>query len=170
MPVCEACGCLSLCPKMLQHFNVHVCANCAATCDEYKLISKGTAKSKYMVTDNDLKRLGFIRKANPHKQQWADMMLYLTSQVAAIAESKHGNVREAQHNRMEEKIKSRLGKRTALEREGEEEGRDPHAPKLLNPGQERVRKRILSEYGEQQRQQQQQEAIESGGCAETEEI
>jgi len=34
-----------------------------------------------MVTDNDLKRLGFIRKANPHKAQWADMMLFLKSQV-----------------------------------------------------------------------------------------
>eukprot|EP00983_Pelagomonas_calceolata_P085924 1156653-Pelagomonas_calceolata.AAC.6 len=68
-----------------------------------------------------------------------------------------------------EKIKSRLGKRNAQEREGEERDRDPHAPRPLNPGQERVRKRLLSEYGEQQ-QQQQQQALESGGCAETEEI
>jgi len=52
----------------------HVTRACA-------ILMQGAAKSTYLVTDNDLKRLGHMKKANPHKPQWSDMVLYLTSQV-----------------------------------------------------------------------------------------
>lgn len=42
---------------------------------------QSTAKQRYYLTDGDLKRLGFLRKPNPHKKDWQPMHLYLESQV-----------------------------------------------------------------------------------------
>ncbi len=46
--------------------------------------SQTTAKQRYFVTDNDLKKLGSLRKANPHKKDWQQMHLYLQSQAGAL--------------------------------------------------------------------------------------
>jgi len=74
---------------------------------------------------------------------------------------------------LQDRIRSRLGKRSAqqMDKDGLEEGNGHALP--LNPGQERVRKRILSEYGDQQQLQQQLQALRSAepsGAVETEEI
>lgn len=71
----------------------------------------------------------------------------------------------------QERIRSRLGKRSTQQREedGLEEVHGHDHP--LNSGQERVRKRILSEYGDHQQQMQALRSnAEPAGAVETEEI
>lgn len=42
---------------------------------------QSTAKQRYHLTDVDLKPLGSLRKANPHRKDWQPMHLYLESQA-----------------------------------------------------------------------------------------
>ena len=44
-------------------------------------IIQSAAKEIYMLTEGDLKKLGSISRANPHKKDWSAMRLYLQSQV-----------------------------------------------------------------------------------------
>ncbi len=37
------------------------------------------------MTDGDLKKIGSLSKANPHKKEWSSMRLYLDSQVRRIS-------------------------------------------------------------------------------------
>lgn len=54
---------------------------------EYKLVLyaavtlQGNAKSLYLVTDGDLKRMGCLTKQNPQHKQWTAMKLYLQRQA-----------------------------------------------------------------------------------------
>eukprot|EP00983_Pelagomonas_calceolata_P127321 1161392-Pelagomonas_calceolata.AAC.14 len=82
---------------------VHVCANCAATCEEYKLISKvwqAWSCSMPAESKNSLLMASGLHISHV-KLPWTQGTAKSKYMVAAIAESKHGNVREAQHNRME---------------------------------------------------------------------
>lgn len=42
---------------------------------------QSTARIRYTLTDSDLKPLGSLRKANPHRKDWQPMHLYMQSQV-----------------------------------------------------------------------------------------
>ena len=42
---------------------------------------QSTAKELYLVTDNDLKKLGHLSRSNPHHKDWAPLTLYMQSQV-----------------------------------------------------------------------------------------
>ncbi len=44
-------------------------------------LAQGTAKERYLLTDRDLGKLGFITKANPQHKTWSEMKLYLELQV-----------------------------------------------------------------------------------------
>ncbi|RMZ53947.1 hypothetical protein APUTEX25_004972 [Auxenochlorella protothecoides] len=53
---------------------------------------QSTARIRYTLTDSDLKPLGSLRKANPHRKDWQPMHLYMQSQVEEVARSKHGDL------------------------------------------------------------------------------
>ena len=42
---------------------------------------QSTAKDTFLLTDRDLRHLGFISKSNPQRKQWSEMKLYLRLQV-----------------------------------------------------------------------------------------
>ncbi len=43
--------------------------------------AQSTAKELYIVTDNDLKKLGYITRINPGNKEWAPLKLYMQSQA-----------------------------------------------------------------------------------------
>lgn len=64
-------------------FSCNICDGCHDR-DVHKLITRTTAKSKYLLKDADLDRreppLQFITKKNPKYSHWGEMKLYLESQ------------------------------------------------------------------------------------------
>lgn len=72
---------------------------------------QSTAKQRYQVTDNDLKKLGNLKKTNPHKKNWQPMNLYLESQVKHIAYERHGNeegIEKHARSILDKKLQARL--------------------------------------------------------------
>ena len=47
-----------------------------------RICMQSAAKEIYMLTEGDLKKLGSITRANPHKKDWSAMRLYMQSQVS----------------------------------------------------------------------------------------
>lgn len=101
---CVYCGNLSFSQEWFQTFGVVLCNGCkareelitkvppAVSCDskhakarpiERATTLQSTAKELYLLTDKDLKKLGSIAKANPHKKDWNAMRLYMQSQAGA---------------------------------------------------------------------------------------
>lgn len=104
---CSRCTSLSFNQEWLAAFHVALCNTCR---QNEKLVSKvsgwegianvycgpflrtirqhncfrllqSTARIRYTLTDSDLKQLGSLRKANPHRKDWQPMHLYMQSQV-----------------------------------------------------------------------------------------
>jgi len=146
---CEECGCFSYSQEFHQTFGVMVCLGCKRD-DKFRLISKAVAKEQYLLTDNDLKKLGFVTKSNPQHKQWSEMKLYLQLQVAEAATLKHGdisNIAGLKQQRLEARIGARLGKRKQdneeyLEEGGQQGGRAPP----MNEAKRRVYQRVHEEY------------------------
>ncbi|KAL6783876.1 XPA1 [Auxenochlorella protothecoides x Auxenochlorella symbiontica] len=86
---CSRCTSLSFNQEWLAAFHVALCNTCR---QNEKLVSKSTARIRYTLTDSDLKPLGSLRKANPHRKDWQPMHLYMQSQVEEVARSKHGDL------------------------------------------------------------------------------
>ncbi|BDA43285.1 probable DNA repair protein rad14 [Coccomyxa sp. Obi] len=108
---CMHCGSLTFSSEYYNAFKVLVCNSCKT---QYDLISKGNAKSLYLLTDTDLKRLGSITKSNPQKKNWSPMRLYLLSQVEEAAHKKHGGpegLEEQRRTQLSAKVEKRAAKR-----------------------------------------------------------
>eukprot|EP00955_Chlamydomonas_euryale_P045303 353118-Chlamydomonas_euryale.AAC.3 len=80
---CEQCGCPSISSVWWSTFGARLCDGCARSAP---LISKGSAKAAYLLTDRDLRGLGAMPKTNPQHKAWKPMLLYLQSQVRARRE------------------------------------------------------------------------------------
>jgi len=107
IPGCSGCGNLSYNSVWYEAFGVFICESCK----KYEqLISKGQAKQIFLLTENDLKRLGALSKSNPQHKSWRPMQLYLQSQVEEIAHRKYGSV-EALEERRQAKLDARLDSR-----------------------------------------------------------
>ncbi|GAX75983.1 hypothetical protein CEUSTIGMA_g3426.t1 [Chlamydomonas eustigma] len=107
---CNHCGNLSYNSSWYEAFGVLICESCK---NHEQLISKGQAKQVFLLTENDLKRLGTLSKVNPQHKSWRPMQLYLQSQVEEIAQRKHGSVHTLEERRqakLEAKLDSRLNK------------------------------------------------------------
>ncbi|KAL6783878.1 XPA1 [Auxenochlorella protothecoides x Auxenochlorella symbiontica] len=77
---CSRCTSLSFNQEWLAAFHVALCNTCR---QNEKLVSKSTARIRYTLTDSDLKPLGSLRKANPHRKDWQPMHLYMQSQFSS---------------------------------------------------------------------------------------
>ncbi|KAK9831261.1 hypothetical protein WJX74_009799 [Apatococcus lobatus] len=106
---------------------------------EESLISKGTAKQEWLLTDGDMRKLGSITKENPHKKEWSAMRLYLLSQVEKRSMEKHGDLDglEAEKQRQ---LHARLDARKRQRKEASVSREDREAQKLR-----RIRGRIEDE-------------------------
>lgn len=88
------------------------------------MISKASAKQRYHVSDNDLKKLGSLRKSNPHKKDWQPMHLYMQSQVEAVSHQKHGGregLEEYSQRLLDQKMQERIKRRESAKRKEDEE-------------------------------------------------
>lgn len=130
---CSRCSSLSFDREWHDTFGITLCAQCRK--DE-KLISKSTARQKYFVTDSEMKRLGSLRKCNPHKKEWQKMHLYLETQIQEIAYKKYGGpegIEEHQRKLLDDQLLSRMRKRE------EDRGKDEREAAKL----QRIKDRIL---------------------------
>lgn len=73
---------------LYKNFAVSCCDKCKSE-ENAKLITKTTAREEFLLKDCDFDKrepvLRFISRKNPHKSTWAEMKLYLRSQVEARA-------------------------------------------------------------------------------------
>ncbi|CAL5221497.1 g3700 [Coccomyxa viridis] len=142
---CIHCGSLTFSNEYFKAFNVLVCNSCK---QNEELIAKGNAKSLYMLTDGDLKKLGTLSKTNPQNKQWAPLKLYLLSQIEEAAHKKHGGpdgVEEARKSSIDHRQERRAAKRKL---ETEKEERDAERLK-------RIKERIQEEEAQRAQEGQQ---------------
>lgn len=73
---------------LYKNFGVNCCEQCQSD-DTAALITKTTAREEFLLKDCDFDKreppLRFISRKNPHKSTWAEMKLYLRTQVEARA-------------------------------------------------------------------------------------
>ncbi|CAH8461866.1 unnamed protein product [Schistosoma mattheei] len=67
----------------------YVCDKCRDPKNIHALITKSSAKERYLLNDVDLDirepKLNYLLKRNPHNSSWGDMRLYLEAQIAERA-------------------------------------------------------------------------------------
>ncbi|KAL3321225.1 hypothetical protein Ciccas_000103 [Cichlidogyrus casuarinus] len=80
---------------LMEKFDCEVCDVCHDPKDTHTLITRTTAKSRYLLSDVDLDQrepvLKYLLKANPRNKSWGDMRLYLEAQVVDRALELHGS-------------------------------------------------------------------------------
>nr|VZI47586.1 unnamed protein product [Spirometra erinaceieuropaei] len=85
--VCDECGRSFAESFLLNNFDCEVCDACRDVHGIHSLITRTSAKERYLLNDVDLDVrtpvLRCIFKRNPHNATWGDMRLYLEAQVAA---------------------------------------------------------------------------------------
>lgn len=95
---CELCNASPIVMSLHQHFGVQICWDCKKIRTEYNLITKTKAREEYLVPERELKSWKCIEKANPHRDGWQNMKLYLLQKVMgwSFAEygGAHGLIRE----------------------------------------------------------------------------
>ncbi|XP_067936472.1 DNA repair protein complementing XP-A cells homolog [Watersipora subatra] len=88
-------------------FNCNICDNCHDR-DKHKLITRTTAKTKYLLKDEDLDKreplLLFITKKNPRNNYWGDMKLYLEAQCYERAMEIWGSMETIEEESTKRKI------------------------------------------------------------------
>jgi hypothetical protein len=138
----------------LQAYGVVVCPSCSRS-DAFALIAKSVAQERYLLTERDLRSLGFMTKPNPRNKQFAPVKLLLESQVAAVAQCKHGslaNVADTKRQRMQAKLASRVAagsKRQELEGDGGDVDEEPEVTNVLA---QRKRQALDAQYLQQDAQ------------------
>jgi DNA-repair protein complementing XP-A cells len=94
---CRECASLEIDWQWDEVLHTQVCNACKEKVPEkYSLLTKTEAKEDYLLTDPELRDtslLPHLKKPNPHKSSWNDMMLYLRYQVEeyAFSEAKWGS-------------------------------------------------------------------------------
>ncbi|KAL5109095.1 hypothetical protein TcWFU_006572 [Taenia crassiceps] len=86
-PVCDECSREFDDSYLLSNFDCQVCDGCRDSKGIHSLVTRSTAKERYLLTDVDLDvrepPLRRIYKKNPRHSSWGDMQLFLEAQVAA---------------------------------------------------------------------------------------
>ncbi|KAF2208348.1 hypothetical protein CERZMDRAFT_49321 [Cercospora zeae-maydis SCOH1-5] len=116
---CRECGSLEIDWNWDEMLKTQICHTCKDKYpDKYSLLTKTEAKEDYLLTDPELKDeslLPHIKKPNPHKSTWNDMMLYLRYQVEeyAFSEKKWGSAEglDAEYERRTKETKDRKEKK-----------------------------------------------------------
>jgi DNA-repair protein complementing XP-A cells len=126
---CEECQMIFLASYLHKNFNEPICDTCREKysinderddCDDeqairYSLITRTSAKDKYLLTDYDLDKrepkLKCIEKKNPHNQHWGIMRLYLRCQIQRLSNEIHqGKTDEKLLEREEKKAENKRKK------------------------------------------------------------
>jgi DNA-repair protein complementing XP-A cells len=126
---CEECQMVFLASYLYKNFLEPICDTCREKysindekddCDDeqsirYSLITRTSAKEKYLLTDYDLDKrepiLKCIEKKNPHNQRWGIMRLYLRCQIQRLSEQIHeGKTEEKLLEREEKKAENKRKK------------------------------------------------------------
>ncbi|VDP39094.1 unnamed protein product [Schistosoma mattheei] len=88
-PTCDLCHKLFEESFLRKTFEVDVCDKCRDPKNIHALITKSSAKERYLLNDVDLDirepKLNYLLKRNPHNSSWGDMRLYLEAQIAERA-------------------------------------------------------------------------------------
>lgn len=116
---CRECGSLEIDWNWDEMLHTQVCHTCKEKLPEkYSLLTKTEAKEDYLLTDPELKDaslLPHIKKPNPHKSTWNDMMLFLRYQVEeyAFSDQKWGSAEglDAEYQRRTQETKDRKEKK-----------------------------------------------------------
>ncbi|KAJ3124476.1 hypothetical protein HK100_011216 [Physocladia obscura] len=94
--VCCECESMDLCRDLYSHYKVLVCRRCKDTLkNKYSLLTKTECRDDYLLTDSELKdasKLPCWSKKNPHKDTYANMLLYLRLHVERFAIEKWGSL------------------------------------------------------------------------------
>ncbi|KAI9353545.1 XPA protein C-terminus-domain-containing protein [Obelidium mucronatum] len=84
--VCRECESIDLCSDLFRHYSMQVCRRCKEEFkDKYSLLTKTEAREDYLLTDSELRdqeKLPHWMKKNPHKDSYANMLLYLRMHVS----------------------------------------------------------------------------------------
>lgn len=126
---CNECEMIFLTSYLHTNFNEPICDQCREKysindekddCDDeqtirYSLITRTSAKDKYLLTDYDLDKrepiLKCIEKKNPHNQRWGIMRLYLRCQIQRLSNEIHeGKTEEKVVQREEKKAENKRKK------------------------------------------------------------
>lgn len=126
---CDECQTTFLTSYLHKHFNEPICDTCREKysindeqddiTDEqairYSLITRTSAKEKYLLTDYDLDKrepiLKCIEKKNPHNRRWGVMRLYLRCQIQRLSDQIHeGKTEEKVLEREEKKSENKRKK------------------------------------------------------------
>jgi DNA-repair protein complementing XP-A cells len=95
-------------------FDFNCCDKCKDLSGAHELITKTNAREEYLLKDCDFDyrepALKFIARANPHKQSWAEMKLYLRLQVEARALEVHGSLEAIKNKKELREEKREVGK------------------------------------------------------------
>ena len=128
---CDECQLTFLTSSLYKNFNEPICDTCRekySINDEqddiddeqtirYSLITRTSAKDKYLLTDYDLDKrepaLKCIEKKNPHNRHWGVMRLYLRCQVQRLSDQIH-------EGKTEEKVLEREEKKSEKKRKNYE--------------------------------------------------
>ncbi|UJR08305.1 hypothetical protein I4U23_012576 [Adineta vaga] len=124
---CNECELTFLTSYLYKNFNEPICDTCRekySVNDEqddiedektirYSLITRTSAKDKYLLTDYDLDKreplLKCVEKKNPHNHRWGTMRLYLRCQIQRLSDQIH-------EGKTEEKVLEREEKKSEKKR------------------------------------------------------
>lgn len=94
---CSLCQSIEIDEYLKKNFKVFICAKCKEeNRDAYSLITKTTAKEKYLLSEEELADtaiLPSVCRPNPLKTSWSQMRLYLKVQVENFATTKWGTLK-----------------------------------------------------------------------------
>lgn len=126
---CDECQMIFLTSYLYKNFTEPICDPCrekysvndeTEDCTDeqairYSLITRTSAKDKYLLTDYDLDKrepiLKCIEKKNPHNQRWGVMRLYLRCQIQRLSDQIHeGKTDEKVLEREEKKAENKRKK------------------------------------------------------------
>lgn len=98
---------------LFKNFGFSCCDKCKNE-ENSMLITKTTARDEFLLKDCDFDRreppLRFISRKNPHKSTWAEMKLYLRSQVEARALEVYGSLEKIEEEKEQREEKKELAK------------------------------------------------------------
>ncbi|EJW01343.1 DNA repair protein [Edhazardia aedis USNM 41457] len=101
--ICKFCQSIPIDDKMNNIFNLLVCKKCKF--EKIKLITKTTCCDTYLLNNEDLKGIKFMKLPNPHKGNWSDMSLYIEDEIIKIAKEKYGSIENIEKIKNERSLK-----------------------------------------------------------------
>lgn len=114
-----------------------MCYDCRGRDDTYRLITKGTAKEDYLLSDGSLAHLTYIERKNPRDPRFNKMKLFLLRDVQEVAVAKHGSldaIEPERERRLEESLRRKEARILKKVRKSEAEAR-PVPAKVRRIGQ-----------------------------------